>query len=632
MSLTVNSKPSGFRPVGGGELIYQFTESSLTSKPNYRVEIELNGLSLPVFQYRPNASLVINADIAPMLRAALEMSFTAADRFVSTYVKYQAVWDGGSDSQVNLSGDVIYAYIGVNHDLNYRTTFDITNGKFLIPTTKLYAWAGRTAYVEFLATGFAAATWGVYYCPYTSGPIVSLGTVSNTTSLQSFTSNAIDADGKIQVRRLDSVLVWAPKSAAAANSWNGVAYGNFVWVAVASSGSGNRVMTYNGSSWTIQTSAADYSWNSVCYDEDAGRFLAVAFSGGTVDKVMTSDDDGVTWTLRNAATNAGWRSVCRGNGKYVAVANSGTSGQRAMYSADGVTWTICNTPIAGNEEWYSVCYGNGKYMAVGTGGIVMSSQDGITWTEIDSGNTENWLSVAYGNDKFCAVGDSSYSMTSQDGINWDTYAMPSADVWSSVTFHKSYGFIAVSYDAATRSATSFSGEYWTTKAMASTAGWTCVVGDPNVNTIIAVADSGAGARTGQIEGLDTTDIEVEVLPECTNPIYLKWINDLGGTSTWLFSYNQVYGLSPQMLWRDKKLTVNADILSFEQWKMLEELNKDGIEYGENKKSGALCVDFTDESNPINVFVEPQDDETMTKMSRHNFNIILRYEKIPNILL
>lgn len=342
MALTLNSAPDGFRPVGGGELVYEFTEASISGKPNYRVEIELNGLTVPVFEFRPDANLDIRADIAPMLRMALSLSEATADRFGSTYVKYQAVWTGGSDSQVLLSSDVIYFYSGVNHDLNRRTQFEITAAggalnKFLIPTSKLYAFAGRKAYIEFL-------------------------------------------------------------------------------------------------------SAADLGVNS--------RLDYLPTSGGTI--------------------------------------------------------------LLGNF--------NGAF-----------------------------------------AGLQSFDSTFSEGGH--------VKVWSGTA-----------------------------------AAYVC-------------------------------SIEVELVElSCVRPVYIKWINDLGGISTWVFSFNQVYTIEPQLLWRDKILTVSSDGLTMEQWQMLQELNKDGIEYGDNQKSGAYVVDMTDATNEINVFVMPNALETMTRMSRHNITLDMRYEKLPNIIL
>ncbi|MCK9571072.1 DUF2793 domain-containing protein, partial [Candidatus Pacearchaeota archaeon] len=87
--------------------------------------------------------------------------------------------------------------------------------------------------------------------------------------------------------------------------------------------------------WTIRTSAADNQWRSVCYGN--GLFVAVAITGSG-NRVMTSPD-GINWTIRTSAADNGWLSVCYGNGLFVAVANTG-SGNRVMTSPDGINWTI----------------------------------------------------------------------------------------------------------------------------------------------------------------------------------------------------------------------------------------------------------------------------------------------------
>ena len=82
-----------------------------------------------------------------------------------------------------------------------------------------------------------------------------------------------------------------------------------------------------GIDWTIRTSATDTSWNSVTYGN--GLFVAVATTGSG-DRVMTSPD-GITWTSRTSAADNFWLSVTYGNGLFVAVAYTGT-GNRVMTS------------------------------------------------------------------------------------------------------------------------------------------------------------------------------------------------------------------------------------------------------------------------------------------------------------
>jgi hypothetical protein len=83
-----------------------------------------------------------------------------------------------------------------------------------------------------------------------------------------------------------------------------------LFVAVAFSGSGNRVMTSpDGISWTSRSSAADNNWNSVTYGtpNSSPFFVAVADSGSG-NRVMTSPD-GINWTIRSSASDNNWNSV-----------------------------------------------------------------------------------------------------------------------------------------------------------------------------------------------------------------------------------------------------------------------------------------------------------------------------------
>ena len=80
--------------------------------------------------------------------------------------------------------------------------------------------------------------------------------------------------------------IWTSRSSAADNDWYSVTYGNGLFVAVAGSGTGNRVMTSpDGITWSSRTSAADNSWTSVTYGN--GLFVAVSW-GGSGNQVMTA--------------------------------------------------------------------------------------------------------------------------------------------------------------------------------------------------------------------------------------------------------------------------------------------------------------------------------------------------------
>ena len=83
---------------------------------------------------------------------------------------------------------------------------------------------------------------------------------------------------------------WTTRSSAADNDWHSVCWSPelHLFVAVATTGTGNRVMTSpDGMNWITRTSAADNSWYSVCWSPELSLFVAVAATG-TGSRVMTS--------------------------------------------------------------------------------------------------------------------------------------------------------------------------------------------------------------------------------------------------------------------------------------------------------------------------------------------------------
>ena len=115
-------------------------------------------------------------------------------------------------------------------------------------------------------------------------------------------------------------MSWTARAAAEANGWQGVTYGNGLFVAIAYSGT-NRVMTSpDGITWTARAAAEANDWQGVTYGN--GLFVAIAYSG--TNRVMTSPD-GITWTARAAAEANSWSAVTYGNGLFVAIAYSGTN-------------------------------------------------------------------------------------------------------------------------------------------------------------------------------------------------------------------------------------------------------------------------------------------------------------------
>ena len=141
-------------------------------------------------------------------------------------------------------------------------------------------------------------------------------------------------------------ITWTTQTSAADNNWSSVVWGGPIgqqkFVAVASTGTGNRVMTSpDGITWTTQTSAADNEWSQVAWGGPTGqqKFVAVANSG-TGNRVMTS---GLSASAPSAPTI---NSITSGDSSltvsFTAAADGGSPITNYKYSTDGVTYSALN--------------------------------------------------------------------------------------------------------------------------------------------------------------------------------------------------------------------------------------------------------------------------------------------------
>ena len=140
----------------------------------------------------------------------------------------------------------------------------------------------------------------------------------------------------------DNGTTWTYRTAAQDYKWESVTYGDGVWVAVSSSGTGNRVMTSpDGINWTSRNSIGDFEWVSVSYGvEEDGTKRWVAVSQETFRASMTSTDKGVTWssqTIPEPSSAVTWQGLGYGNGIWVAVGASGVMRLVAALAAPAFT-------------------------------------------------------------------------------------------------------------------------------------------------------------------------------------------------------------------------------------------------------------------------------------------------------
>jgi len=153
-------------------------------------------------------------------------------------------------------------------------------------------------------------------------------------------------------------------------AYNNVSYVNDKFLIFdQSSGSSIRSFTStDGNSWTERTVPSGL-WTSSAYG--SGRVVAVGFGGSGGDTLMYSPNGIDGWVLANdPATFPSYRAVAHGGGLFVAVNHNGSP--EVIISTDGINWTGVAEPTT--RSWINVAYGNGKFVAVAESGQIMVSE------------------------------------------------------------------------------------------------------------------------------------------------------------------------------------------------------------------------------------------------------------------
>ncbi|WP_240480001.1 cadherin-like beta sandwich domain-containing protein [Paenibacillus fonticola] len=198
-----------------------------------------------------------------------------------------------------------------------------------------------------------------------------------------------------------------------------VIYAGNKWVVV---GSGGEIYTsQNGVTWQQQTSGVTSELSAITYHD--GLYVAVG-EGGTI---LTSSN-GENWTKSNSiASNEYLIGITYGGGQFVVVGDP----DNIYTSTNGRDWTARALNIGTTEYLFDVVYGAGKFIAAGTNGTVLTSDTGAVWTKVQGlpTGTINLNSVEYSGGKFLIVGGdvdqdvngqgtSGVILSSTDGVNW----------------------------------------------------------------------------------------------------------------------------------------------------------------------------------------------------------------------
>jgi hypothetical protein len=219
--------------------------------------------------------------------------------------------------------------------------------------------------------------------------------------------------------------------------FGGIAYGTGRFVAVGSIydpyASAWSATSSNGIDWTTQPTGFASHLNGITYAD--GLFVAVGrdyqFIPDTQETRILTSEDGLNWTQRDVWTVASLYGVTYGNGQFVAVGGSDWFGDPLIFtSKHGVKWEQRN--YTGSYYDYlnldGVAYGNGRFVA--TGGFsygdsgladILTSTNGIHWDRDPTPTNISPAGVVWGAGTFVAVGGYGEILSSTNGLDWTNH-------------------------------------------------------------------------------------------------------------------------------------------------------------------------------------------------------------------
>jgi len=182
----------------------------------------------------------------------------------------------------------------------------------------------------------------------------------------------------------------------------GVEFGNNIFIG--SSSTNLTKSTDNGANWT--PIGAGLKVSDVAFGDSI--FVACGAEGA----IVTTSDNGSSWTTRTsgASTNTLY-GITFGSNQFFSV---GSSGKLIKSINNGSSWSTVDSTVS--NSLYSIVFGNSTFVAVGYRTVIVSTDNGSTFTEMENRYTFN--DVTYGNGVFVAVGDDENIYTSTDGDDW----------------------------------------------------------------------------------------------------------------------------------------------------------------------------------------------------------------------
>ena len=268
-----------------------------------------------------------------------------------------------------------------------------------------------------------------------------------------------------------------------ARNWVDVAYGNGRWVAIATN---SNIAAYSddGISWTETTLPASSTWISIAYGN--GKFIVTTSS---TNETAISSDFGATWSSGGAGGWTDTADIEYGSGRWVVV----TSGINYSSTDDGTSWVSYGS---GYSNGKAIAYSSSlnTFVLVASATAAVSTNGGVSFTQILSGTVPIGTDVVWGNDRFLVVNagtNIAYTSTTGQVGTWTSRTLPSTLTWSGVSYGNSV--FAVLASGSSTILTSADGISYNANSMPSSTTWNAIAYGAADGYFTAVAGNAGGS-------------------------------------------------------------------------------------------------------------------------------------------
>lgn len=176
---------------------------------------------------------------------------------------------------------------------------------------------------------------------------------------------------------------------------------------------GTYLYSYDGTNWTPASVGASFDLYYMAVNADKNLFVAIGSAGNiytTTNPIATTP----VWTKQTSPVTTDLTRLLYSVNTWYAYGKAGV----ILSSMNGTTWTNINPIATGAVTNGIVSNGSSITVYFGNNGYIRSTTDGNTYVVRTSGVTANLLSGTFASGKFVICGGQGVILTSTDGITW----------------------------------------------------------------------------------------------------------------------------------------------------------------------------------------------------------------------